>query len=196
MLQKFIPLFVLLFFAVTAFIFRDSLGSLMGLQPSVAEQAGAMVSEGQAYVRDDSTAADYAKALPLFQAAAKLDYAPAERQLGIIYDKGLGLPKSPQAALKWYTLAAEQGDGFAQFSILNLFLGAEIDMPFEELVKWTALCVNSNAEKVVRDGCQMALGKLNEMSTPAPEMAEKFAEGKRRASSWQPRQQGSVEPQL
>ena len=37
--------------------------------------------------------------------------------LGVIYDNGQGVPQDYKAAVKWYSLAAEQGHAFAQYNL-------------------------------------------------------------------------------
>lgn len=43
--------------------------------------------------------------------------AKAQYNLGIIYDKGYGVPEDDAEAVKWYKKAAEQGDAEAQYSL-------------------------------------------------------------------------------
>ena len=52
---------------------------------------------------------DYATALREFEPLAKQGHARAQTNLGWMYDKGLGVPQNYETAVKWYTLAAEQG---------------------------------------------------------------------------------------
>ena len=46
----------------------------------------------------------------LYRKAAKAGCAEAQRALGYLYDKGLGLPRSYAKAYKWYARAALQAD--------------------------------------------------------------------------------------
>ena len=41
----------------------------------------------------------------------------AQRKLGFMYDEGPGVPQDYVEAVKWYTLAAEQGDLISQFKL-------------------------------------------------------------------------------
>ena len=52
-------------------------------------------------------------ALSLFY--SKEDVIIAQYNLGVMYDKGQGVPQNHKTAVKWYRLAAEQGDARAQF---------------------------------------------------------------------------------
>jgi TPR repeat protein len=53
---------------------------------------------------------DYARALHWLEAASRQGHAGAQRELGTMLARGLGLPKGegdPAAALKWLRLAAD-----------------------------------------------------------------------------------------
>ncbi len=66
---------------------------------------------------------DYAKTLPGGQKpaawckAAEQGDAGAQINLGLCYDRGLGVDKDPKAAAAWYRKAAEQGDAKAQVNL-------------------------------------------------------------------------------
>ena len=57
---------------------------------------------------------DYATALREWQPLAEQGYADPQYNLGWMYDNGQGVPQNDKTAVKWYTLAAEQGDAYAQ----------------------------------------------------------------------------------
>ncbi|EQD66988.1 Sel1 domain protein repeat-containing protein, partial [mine drainage metagenome] len=52
---------------------------------------------------------EYATALADFRAAAGKGVAEAQFGLGLMYDKGHGVPQNYAEALKWYRRAAQQG---------------------------------------------------------------------------------------
>ena len=56
---------------------------------------------------------DYATALLLFRQLADQGNAAAQYNLGVIYDKGLGVAQDYKAAVKWYRKAADQGNAAA-----------------------------------------------------------------------------------
>ncbi len=58
---------------------------------------------------------DFEVALEEFQPLAEQGYATAQFCLGMMYDKGQGVPQDSKQAIKWYTKAAEQGNTDAQF---------------------------------------------------------------------------------
>ena len=56
----------------------------------------------------------------------------AQYNLGVMYDNGDGVPQDYKEAVKWYRLAAEQGDASAQY---NLGLMYEMAMAFLKTTK-------------------------------------------------------------
>ena len=60
---------------------------------------------------------DFATALREWTPLAKQGYADAQHNLGVMYHQGQGVPQDDKTAVKWYKLAAEQGDAGAQTSL-------------------------------------------------------------------------------
>ena len=60
---------------------------------------------------------DFATALGEFRPLAEQGHAFAQYNLGVMYDKGEGVPQDYKTAAKWYTLAAEQGVARAQYNL-------------------------------------------------------------------------------
>jgi len=58
---------------------------------------------------------DYSTALLEFIPLAKKGHPDAQSHLGMMYADGQGVAKNYKMAMKWYKLAAEQGNGSAQF---------------------------------------------------------------------------------
>ncbi len=86
-------------------------GARMPVQAQTFEQSGA------AYVHKD-----YRTAFAGYKKLAEQGNARAQYLLGMMYDKGQGVPKDDQQAVVWYRKAAEQGHAFAQ-----LFLGLKYE---------------------------------------------------------------------
>ena len=72
---------------------------------------------------------DYDKALNILSPLAEEGNLEAQNTLGLINDEGSGVNQDYKEAVKWYRLAAEQGDAYGQF---NLGLCTLMDM---ELLK-------------------------------------------------------------
>ena len=81
--------------------------------PAAAGFAAAGFYEGDAaYKRGD-----FATALRELSPLANLGYAGAQYRLGVMYERGRGVPQDYKTAAKWYRRAAEQGDALAQQSL-------------------------------------------------------------------------------
>ena len=52
---------------------------------------------------------DYLDALVFWQPLATLGYAPAQHNIALMYQRGLGVPARPDLAVSWFTKAAESG---------------------------------------------------------------------------------------
>ncbi len=83
----------------------------LGLSARVAHFLGVTLPEGtdfevgvEAWGRGD-----YDRAVQEFRPLAEQGHAPAQFNLGVMYDKGHGTPQDYQEAVRWYQLAAEQG---------------------------------------------------------------------------------------
>ncbi len=60
---------------------------------------------------------DYATASREMKPLAEQGFAKAQYNLGVMYDKGRGVPRDYAEAARWYRKAAEQGDADAQFNL-------------------------------------------------------------------------------
>jgi hypothetical protein len=60
---------------------------------------------------------DYATAVREWRPLAKQGTAEAQYNLGVMYDKGRGVPQDHAEAVQWYRKAAEQGDAGAQYNL-------------------------------------------------------------------------------
>ena len=82
-------------------------------------------------------AQDYAMAMETYRIAADQDYAPAQAQLGYMYQNALGTDADYAAAMEWNSRAAEQGDpqGQAQIGYLYQF-GLGVTQNLDEAGRW------------------------------------------------------------
>ena len=60
---------------------------------------------------------DYRRAHELFLPLAQQGYATAQYNLGVMYEKGQGVPQDYARARYWFEKAAAQGDGPAQSAL-------------------------------------------------------------------------------
>ena len=60
---------------------------------------------------------DFPAALRLIRPLAERGHASARAALGVMYGAGRGVPQDDAEALRWYRLAAEEGEALAQFNL-------------------------------------------------------------------------------
>jgi len=80
-------------------------------------------------VLDAYESGDYATALREWGPLAKQGNARAQFNLGLMYDKGHGVPQNYETAVKWFTLAAEQGDDLTQTLLVGRLIPGFEDRP-------------------------------------------------------------------
>ena len=73
---------------------------------------------------------DYKTAYKLWLPLAEQGHAKAQSNLGLMYDKGHGVPQDYKEAVKWWKLAAGQHDEQAQF-ILERMHGNSSNLYYE-----------------------------------------------------------------
>ncbi len=82
-------------------------------------------------------ASGHAGALRLYRQAAASGYAPAQNNLGEMYERGLGVPADRDKAAHWYLLAARQGEAHAQHSLGNMLItGQGVKQDITEGINW------------------------------------------------------------
>jgi len=80
---------------------------------------------------------DYATALREFRPLAEQGRAAAQYNLGVMYDKGRGVPQDYAAAVKWYRKAAAQGHAAAQYNLGVMYdNGQGVPQDYAAAVKW------------------------------------------------------------
>jgi TPR repeat protein len=71
---------------------------------------------------------------------SKKDVILAQRKLGWMYFAGQGVQQDYDTAVKWYTLAAEQGDATAQYNLGLMYRkGKGVPQDYKTAVKWFTL---------------------------------------------------------
>ena len=85
---------------------------------------------------------DFATALREWTPLAEQGDAIAQTSLGVLYERGDGVPQDIKQAVRWYRLAAEQGDAIAQFNLGIMYdNGRGVSQDYKEAVKWYRLCL-------------------------------------------------------
>ena len=75
------------------------------------------------------------------------------RQIGVMYDKGRGVPVDYVEAVKWYKAAAEKGDSQAQYNFGELmYYGVGTEMNEEQGKDWIRHAADQNYQMAI-DAC-------------------------------------------
>ena len=80
---------------------------------------------------------DYATALRLWQPIAEQGDASAQYNLGVMYEKGRGVPQGYAAAVTWWRKAADQGNASAQNNLGLMYdKGWGVPQDYAAAVSW------------------------------------------------------------
>ena len=105
---------------------------------------------------------DYATALREWKPLAEQGNADAQFNLGLMYEKGWGVPQDYKTAMKWYRLAAEQGDADSQFNSTDFQKGLDAAQKGDfatALKEWKPLADQGNANAQSNLGLMYDNGK-------------------------------------
>jgi len=113
---------------------------------------------------------NYLDASRLFKQLAEQGRVDAQRYLGLMYDKGLGVPKNYDKAVSWYRRAATQHDSAAQYHLgLKYDIGEGVPEDDMQAYVWFAIAFNNGFEPAA--GALRVLNKT--MSTNDRQLALK-----------------------
>ena len=126
-----------------------------------------------AYARGDHTTA-----LRGFRIHADRGHAGAQFNLGLMYDKGEGVPQDYAEAARWYRRAAEQGHAVAQFNLGDMYANGEgVPQNYAEALRWYR-----RAAEQGRAGAQFNLGLMYDKGEGVPQDYAEAARWYRRAA--------------
>ena len=75
-----------------------------------------------------------------YQKSAKLGFATAQFNLGVMYENGLGVVQDYAEAVRWFLLAAEQGNARAQSNVGTMYgNGDGVAQDYAEAMRWFRL---------------------------------------------------------
>ena len=95
---------------------------------------------------------DYATAVPLLKAAAKAGPPYAQHKLGVLYERGRGVPRDYELAAAWLRSAAEQGNAQAQNDLGCLyFLGLGVSQDDQKAARWFRKAAEQGNEPAIND---------------------------------------------
>jgi TPR repeat protein len=120
---------------------------------------------------------DYATARELWRPLAEQGNAPAQFNLGLMYQSGIGVPRDYATAVKWFQSAAERGDARAQYN-LGLMYGNGDGVPqgYALADMWITLAAAQGNKDAIRLRDLLA-------QSMAP---DQLAEAQRMAREWKP----------
>lgn len=154
-------------------------GRTAGLAPAAALLLAAMwVFPGAAWPQSLADGAqayadkDYEKALAILKPLAAVGNRKAQKILGVMHEHGYGVEADATEAMKWYLLAAQQGDPEVQHQVgANYFHGRGVEADQQKAATWweraadsgqadaqfdLALLYFRGGAKVPRDGAKAA----------------------------------------
>ena len=105
----------------------------------------------------------------------------AQFSLGVMYSNGEGVPQDYAEAVRWYRLAADQGDARAQLNLGVKYRNGEgTPQDFVEAHMWANLA----ASQLSGEDRDLAVRHRDDLA--AQMTAEQIAEAQRRAREWTP----------
>ena len=97
-----------------------------------------------------------------------------------MYDKGQGVPQDHEEALKWYRLAAEQGDAVAQDNLSGMyFQGHGVPQDYVSAHMWINLAASNGDKDAVKTRNILETRMTPSQIEKAQEMARNWKPKKR-----------------
>ncbi len=121
---------------------------------------------------------DYDTAMAEFRPLAEQGDASAQYNLGLMYDKGQGVPQDNTVAVKWYRLAADQGYAKAQNNLAAMYYsgkGVLKDYVFAHMWANLAASQGQKIAVILRDVVERVM------------IPQQMAEAQRLAREWKPK---------
>jgi hypothetical protein len=119
---------------------KDEMGSVRWLRKAAEIDSVGKVRLATHLLQGPNVGQNYAQAIELCKAAAR-DYTVALDCVGDVYRKGLGVPRSPAEAAKWYLQAAAYSDSRAMLVLAEMYStgeGMKVDRPAAFLLLFRA----------------------------------------------------------
>ena len=126
---------------------------------------------------DGGKSPDYISAAQWFAAAAGHGLADSQFNLGVLYENGLGVPRDPVAAYKWYALAAAKGDaeaGRRRDATVARLQPAQVKAAEAEVTGWRSKPINSAANDARSAGAALR-ARSEQMAAAAEAQSEEAA---------------------
>ena len=108
---------------------------------------------------------DYTTALQEFTPLARQGYASAQYNLGLMHDKGQGLPQNDKEAVKWFRLAADKGHASTQANLGVMYeYGKGVDL--SRVVAYAFYSLSAKADSSDKNKAVNSLKRLAEFMSP------------------------------
>ena len=128
---------------------------------------------------------DYATALQEFKPLAEKGHADAQSSLGLMYEKGQGVPQDYAESVKWYRKAAEQGNAGAQNNLGVMYdEGRAVSQDYVRAHMWFNLAASRLEPGAAQDTAVKNRDIVAKRMTPA-----QTAEAQRLAREWKPKRE-------
>ena len=102
---------------------------------------------------------DWAAWADACRTAAEQEDPKAQNNLGVMYNKGLGVPQDNAEAMRWYRRAAEQGDAGAQNNLGNMYnKGLGVPADYVRAHMWYNLAVSQVVGKLLYNSPSLRQG--------------------------------------
>ena len=125
--------------------------------------------------KDASKRKDYKEAVKWYRLSAEQGDRNAQHNLGLMYDKGQGVPQDYKETVKWFRLSAEQGYATAQFTLgLMYYQGKGVPQDYVSAHMWMNLSGSNGHEGGVK-----GRNALEKKMTPS-----QLEEAQRLARNW------------
>ncbi len=126
---------------------------------------------------------DYATALREWRSLAEQGNAGAQSNLGVMYDKGQGVPQDDAEAVGWWRKAAAQGHAEAQLSLgIRYGKGQGVPQDYAQAHMWFNLAASRLPPGEDRDAAVNNRDIVAKWMTPA-----QISEAEKLAREWRPK---------
>ena len=118
---------------------------------------------------------DFATALREWTPLAEQGNAAAQGNLGVMYEKGQGVPRDDKTAVKWSRLAAKQGLSSAQYNLFVMLAnGRGIPKDYIRAYMWASIAASSGHKDAIKSREVIAKAMTPSQITKAQKLARNF----------------------
>jgi len=128
-----------------------------------AGEAEARYLVGQRCLIQATSAEESLRGVEWMRKAAEQGHAKAQTALGMLYARGMGVPRSPELAVHWLTKAAELGEPLAQNELATMYAkGSGVPRDLQKAIYWYGRAASSGSPEAKRN---LLLASANQTGT-------------------------------